>query len=164
MHIPANPRPHANFHIFYKKMRIDPLIILRVKWNSYVSYLRGKQPKYFLKNNIFFTTEPKDRCVVIMGFQKTRSLRSLLLRRGQPQSAITAKVPGGSEKRKSSNDGEPAHGQEKRRPSTYVEGKNLRAVTSSRREQKDSNTLDRSERVGGYYFKCNKKQLYFQNK
>ena len=70
------------------------------------------------------TTEPKDRCVVIMGFQKTRSLLSNLLRRGQrQQSATTAKVPGGSEKRKSSNDGEPAHGQEKRRPSTYVEGK-----------------------------------------
>ena len=73
---------------FTKKMRIASLIIFRVEWNSYVSYLRGKQPKYFLKNNIFFTTEPKDRCVVIMGFQKTRSLRSNLLRRGQRQSTI----------------------------------------------------------------------------
>ena len=71
-----------------------------------------------------------------MGFQKTRSLLSNLLRRGQrQQSAIIAEVPGGSEKRKSSNDGEPAHGQEKRRPSTYVEGKkrpDSHAVKSTR--------------------------------
>ena len=26
-----------------KKMRLESLIILRIEWNSYVSYLRGKQ-------------------------------------------------------------------------------------------------------------------------
>ena len=34
----------------------------------------------------------------------------------------TAVFPGGSKKRKSNNDSKNGHGQEKRRPSTYVEG------------------------------------------
>ena len=45
---------------------------------------------------------------------------------------ITCVFPGGSEKRKSSNDGEPAHGQEKRRPSTYVEGKSKKKIKSQK--------------------------------
>ena len=40
-------------------------------------------------------------------------------------STIIIKVLGGVEKGKSSNDDGHGHGQKKRRPSTYVEGKNI---------------------------------------
>ena len=47
-------------------------------------------------------------------------------------SPATAVFPGGSKKGKSSHDIEYGHGQEKRRPSTFVEGKQINNLHASK--------------------------------
>ena len=114
--------------IIYKKMRIDSLIIFSVRRNSYVSNLRGKQPKYFLKNNTIlqiWSANVNYRCVVIIGFQKSRSPLSNLFRGGEKNYNYYNynRVPGaagGSKKSGSSNQRRHTQGREKRRPSTLM--------------------------------------------
>ena len=74
----------------------------------------------------FLNISFKYRCVVRIGFPKTAHDQKWIRGRGQQwqkTTTITMKVPRGSEKGKSSNDDGHGHGQKKRRPSTYVEGK-----------------------------------------
>ena len=59
---------------------------------------------------------------------------------------ITAAGAGGSEKRKSSNDDEHTHGRKKRRPSTYVEGKNKYTAIDPNRYIKTNKSNQQSNR------------------